>query len=203
MRRVVDRVRPGERPGLVRELDDARGVGHRPEGVRCEREGDDPSPVGQLTLEILDVDRRVVVDLDEADGEVEVMRELEPGRDVPIVVEARDEDLVPARERPPERACEREVERGHVLAEDRLLGAAAEEARGGGVRELDELVAAAAGGERAAEIRVRLAQVGGDRVDHRLRALRPARRVEEGDAGRERGELRPGRVDVESGGRHR
>ena len=73
-------------------------------------------------------------------------------------------------------------------AEDRLFRLAAEEARRGGVRLLDELVAAAAGGERAAEVRVRLAEVAGDRVDHGLRALRPARRVEEGDAGRERGE---------------
>ena len=96
VRRVVDGVRPGERPGRVRELDDPRRVRHRPEGVRGEREGDDAGPVGQLSLEIVEVEGRVVVDLDEADREVEVVGELEPRRDVAVVVEARDEDLVAA-----------------------------------------------------------------------------------------------------------
>ena len=135
---------------------------------------------------------------DEVDAEVEVACELEPRSDVAVVVETRDEDLVAGRERAAERPREREVERRHVLAEDRLLGPAAEEARGGRVRLLDELVAAAAGGERTAEVRVRLAQVGGDRVDHALRALRPAGRVEEGDARGEGREARPDRVEVEA-----
>jgi len=50
------------------------------------------------------------------------------------------------------------------------------------VRLRDELVAAATGGERAAEVRVRLAQVAADRVDHGLRALRSPGCVEECDA---------------------
>ena len=126
------------------------------------------------------------------------MGELEPRRDVAVVVETRDEDLVAGDERAAQRACEREVERRHVLSEDRLLGPAAEEARGGGMCLLDELVAASAGGERAAEVRVRLAEVRADRVDHGLRALRAARRVEVGDAGRERGEPCPDAVEVEA-----
>ena len=168
-----------------------------PSAFDGEREGDDPGALGQLSLEVVEVERRVLVDLDEVDPEIEVVRELEPRRDVPVVVEARDEDLVAGRERPPERAREREVERRHVLAEDRLLGPAAEEARGSRVRLLDELVAAAAGVERAAEIRVRLAQVGGDGIDHGLRALRPAGPVEERDTGGERRESRPDRLEVQ------
>ena len=84
------------------------------------------------------------MDFYEAHMNAEVVRELQPRRDVAVVVEARDEDLVAGRERPSERTREREVERRHVLAEDRLPGLAAEEPGRGRVRQLDELVAAAA-----------------------------------------------------------
>src|SRR6202008_3955731 len=107
----------------------------------------------------------------EAHLEIEVVRELQPRRDVAVVVEAGDEDLVAGRKRPSERPREREVERGHVLAEDRPRGRTAEEASRRGMCELDELVAAAAGGERSAEVRVGLAEIRGDRVDHGARAL--------------------------------
>ena len=50
--------------------------------------------LGQLPLEVGEVERRVVVQVDEADRQVEVVRELEPRRDVAVVVEPRDEDLV-------------------------------------------------------------------------------------------------------------
>ena len=76
------------------ELDDALRVRRRAERVRGEREGDDAGAVRQLPLEVVEVERRVLVDLDEADAEVEVVRELEPRRDVAVVVETRDEDLV-------------------------------------------------------------------------------------------------------------
>ena len=171
---------------------------HRPDSVRGERKGYDAGAFGELPLEVVEVERRVVVDLDKVDAEIEVVGEFEPRRDVAVVVETRDEDLVTGRESPPERAREREVEGRHVLAEDGLLGPAAEEACGRCVCLLNELVAAPAGGERAAEIRVRFAQVGGDRVDDGLRALRPTRRVEERDAGREGGEPCPDRSEVEA-----
>ena len=118
---------------------------------------DHPRAFGQLPREVVEVEGRVLVDLDELDAEAVVAGELEPRRDVAVVVEARDEDLVVRVERSPERAGQGEVERRHVLAEGRLAGLAAEEARGGRVRVLDQVVAAAAGGERSAEIRVRLA----------------------------------------------
>ena len=79
--------------------------------------------------EVVEVERRVVADVGEADDEVEVVRELEPGRDVAVVVEPRDDDLVAGLELAPERAREREVERRHVRAEDDLLRRAAEERR--------------------------------------------------------------------------
>ena len=194
---VVHRVRPRERACVVRELDDACSVRRCAERVRRERERDDPGALRQLPLKVFEVEGCVLADLDKVDPDVEVMRELEPRGDVPVVVEARDEDLVSRLERPPERAGQGEVERRHVLAEDRLLGAAAEEARGGRMGLLDQFVAAATGGEGAAEVRVRLPQIVADRVDHGLRALRSTGRVEEGDTRAERRESRPDRLEVE------
>ncbi len=178
VRRVVDRVRPRERARVVRELGDAACVGARADRVRGERERDDARPVRQLPLEVREIERRVVVQLDEADLEVEVVRELEPRRDVAVVVELRDEDLVARLQGSPDRPAEHEVERRHVRAEDRLVRSASEERRRCVARMGDEGIAVAAPGERASEVRVRRAEVSGDRVDHRVGALRAARRVE-------------------------
>jgi len=79
VRGVVNGVGPGEGAGGMRELDDAFRVRHRSEGVRGERESDDSRPVGQLPREVVEVERRVVPDLDEADPQTEVVGELEPG----------------------------------------------------------------------------------------------------------------------------
>ena len=105
VRRVVDGVGPGERAGRVRELDDPRDVGQRADRVRGEREGDDARPVGELPLEVVEVEPASSSTLGEADDQVEVARELEPRRDVAVVVELRDDDLVAgARARAPRRA---------------------------------------------------------------------------------------------------
>ena len=94
VRRVVHGVDPGERAGLVRELDDARGVDERADGVRGPREGDDARPRRELPCEVVVVERAVLLDLREADDDAEVALELEPGSDVRVVVEPRDDDLV-------------------------------------------------------------------------------------------------------------
>ena len=86
---------------------------------------------------------------DEADDEAEVVRELEPGRDVRVVVEPRDDDLVARAELASDSARQREVERRHVGAERDGLVVAAEEARGGLVRLLDQRLRADAGAVRA------------------------------------------------------
>ena len=69
------------------------------DGVRGEREGDDAGVLGELPLEVVEVEGRILADLDEVHAEIEVARELEPRSDVAVVVEARDEDLVAGRER--------------------------------------------------------------------------------------------------------
>ena len=202
VRRVVHGVCPGERAGVVRQLDDAVRVGQRARGVRGEWEGDDPRPLGELPLEVVEVERRVVADVDEADRQVEIVGELEPGRDVCVVIEPRHEDLVAGRERSADRAGEHEVERRHVLAEDRLVGLATQEVGGREPGLGEQGVAAPAATEAAAEVRVRLAQVGRDGVDHRVGALRAAGPVEERGRSPQRGEVGADGLDVERGRAH-
>ena len=72
---------------------------------------------------------------------------------------------------------------------------AVEEARCRRSRAVDELVRASRGLERAAEVRVRVAQVARDCLDHRVGHLRPAGPVEERERLLERGEPRANRVD--------
>ena len=64
-------------------------------------------------------------------------------------------------------------------AEDHLVAGAIQEVGHGGARFSDYLVAAAAGDERSAGIRVGSREVVRDSVDHRLRHLRTPRRIEE------------------------
>ena len=63
----------------------------------------------------------------------------------------------------------------------------------------DQRLGRAARPVRAADVRVRLAQVARDRVDHLVRHLRPAGAVEEGERRVERREAAAHRVDVEPG----
>ena len=91
VRAVVDGVDPGERAGLVGQLDDAADVRRRADGVRGRRERHDARPVGQLAREVVVVEREVVGHVDELDVDPDVALDLEPGRDVGVVIEARDE----------------------------------------------------------------------------------------------------------------
>ena len=181
VRPVVHRVRPGQRARAVRELDDPAHVRRGAHRVGRDRERHDPRPLGELPLEVRVVEREIVVDLDEADDDAEVVGELEPGRDVRVVVELRHEHLVARAQRPREGAREEEVEGGHARAERDLLVRAAEEVPRPPARVRDELVGAVGRLVRRADVGVRLAQVAGDRVDHLVRALRAARAVEEGE----------------------
>src|SRR5436853_6306879 len=94
VRSEVDGVGPRECSCFVRERDDSRRVGHRAERVRGERKGDDAGARGQLPLEVGEVEARVFVVFDEADANIEVVGELQPRGDVPVMVETGYEDLV-------------------------------------------------------------------------------------------------------------
>ena len=174
VRAVVDGVRPGESSDAVRQLDDPRDVGRRPDRVRGDREGDDLRALGELCLQVVEVEREILVHAGEADDDAEIVGELQPRRDVRVVVEPRADDLVPALERPPECPGEQEVECGHARPERDLTRVAGHEAARGRVRALDQLDRSDARLVRRADVRVVLAQVARDRVDHLVRALRAA-----------------------------
>ncbi len=121
--RVVDGVDPGEGARLVGELGDPAHVRDRADRIRGPGECDDFRPFRDLRLEVRVVERAVLfAQVGEAHDEVEIAGELEPGRDVGVVVEPGDDDLVAGGEVPADRSREREVERRHVLAEADLRG---------------------------------------------------------------------------------
>ena len=135
---------------------------------------------------MVEVEAALVVDAREVHHEAAVVRELEPRRDVAVVVELRADDLVAFAPVARRRAREREVERRHVRAERDLVDGRVEEAGRGRVRARDERVGQPRRLERPAEVRVLVAQVVGDRVDHRVGHLRAAGRVEEGEVALQR-----------------
>ena len=130
-------------------------------------------------FEVGEVDVALVGDVGEADLEAEVVGQLQPRRDVAVVVEAGDDDLVAGLESATGGAGERERQRGHVGAERHLVGRAAEEAAGGFAGRIDDVHGPLAGLERAADVGVGLAEIRRDGVDHLVRHLRPAWPVEQ------------------------
>ena len=170
MRPVVDGVGPGERADAVGELDDAPHVGRRADRVGRDRERDDARAIAELRLEAVVVEREVVVDVDLANDDAEVLLEREPRRDVAVVVEPGHEHLVARLQLAGERAGEEEVERGHALAERHLVARAAEERARLLVGEIDERARPARRLVRRADVGVVVPEVVGDRVDHLVRA---------------------------------
>ena len=142
----------------------------------------------------VEVERQVVAYVGDAHDDAEIVLQVEPRRDVRVVVERSDDDLVPGHELARERAREEEVERRHALPERDLLGRCSRERRGLLVGEVDELVRAPRGRVRCADVGVVLAQIARNRVDHLVGALRAAGPVEEGEPALERGEPRPHRL---------
>jgi hypothetical protein len=181
VRGVMNGVGPRERTGVVCEPRDRLRVGQCAERVRRERERHDLHPVVELGGEVVEVERRVVANRGDADVQPAVVRQLEPRRDVGVVVELGDDDGVAGVPRARGGPRQREVERRHVRAEDRLVGRTPEERGRGEPCLRDQRLGPPAGLVRAADVRVRLAVVRRHRVDHGVRNLRPAGTVEEGE----------------------
>jgi len=196
--RVMDGVHPGERPGVVRELADPGGVGDRADRVRRPGERDHLGAGPELVLQVTDLERGVVVQRDLPDHQIAVMRDLQPGRDPGVVVQAGHEDLVAGAELARGGPGQREVERGHVRPEGDLAWLAAEEPGRLGLGFLEDLADADAGGVARAQVGARLAEGQRDRVADLIGHLRAAGSVEEREALPERGETVPDRVDVEA-----
>ena len=127
VRSVVHGVDPGECARVVRKLCDHRDGRHRSDTVGGPRKGDDARPVGEQGTQMAEVEAALVVHLAEAHDQVPVVRELEPRRDVAVMVEPRADDLVACPPLARGGAREREVQRRHVGSECDLLAGRAEE----------------------------------------------------------------------------
>jgi hypothetical protein len=90
----------------MRELDQAPNVGSRADGVRGHRKGDDARPLRKLPLQIVVVELEILGEARHAYRDVQVVRDLQPRRDVRVVVERRVDDLVARPQRPCERPCQ-------------------------------------------------------------------------------------------------
>ncbi len=169
-----------------------------PTAFEANDERDDAHAVVELALEVVEVEAKIVGDVDPVELEAAVGGELDPRGDAAVVVEAADEDLVALAPVARRGAGEREVEGRHVAAEDHVVGRAVEEARPrrrapgrGSPRPARPSRTARRGCRwpRAARSRDRLADLVGD--------LRAAGRVEERKTALERGEALPDRIDIE------
>ena len=155
----------------MRQLRDTPDVRRRSHRVRGDRKRDDTGSLGELRREIVVVELEVLGKAGDVHDEAEVVGELEPRRDVRVVVECGDDDLVALTQRPRERTAQQEVERGHALPECGLVRVATEECRRFLVSDVDELGRPTARLVRRADVRVVLAQVARDRVDDLVRTL--------------------------------
>ena len=94
VRRVLDGVDPGECAGLVREIADGASVHDCSDGIGGPREGHDPRARTQLALQIGEVQGGVRVHVGVPDLQLQVTGQVEPGRDVAVVVQPGDDNLV-------------------------------------------------------------------------------------------------------------
>ena len=75
--------------------------------VRRPADGDEPRPIGEGRVELLERQRAVgVVDVERPDDEPAVRRDRLPRPDIPLVVEDRDHDLIAGLERGRDRAAD-------------------------------------------------------------------------------------------------
>ena len=112
------------------------------------------------------------------DREAVISRDQQPGRDVRVVVEFGDDDLVPRRQRTGDRVCEQEIDRGCVGSEDDLLDRATEEVRRRLAGVVEQFVSGFRSDEASAEVCVRGRQVVGDDTGDVVRCLRAPRAVQ-------------------------
>jgi hypothetical protein len=197
MRRVVDGVHPGERPGVMREPAHPPGVGNRPDRVRRPGERDHLGARPDLARQVPDVERGVVVQRDVPDHQVPVVRDFQPRRHPGVVVQAGHQDLVARAEGARGGPREREVQRGHVRPEDHLARLAAEEPGRLALGLLEDLPDPDAGGVARAQVRARFPQRPRDRVADFVGHLRAAGSVEERKPLVQRREPGPDGRDVE------
>ena len=202
VRRIVDGVNPGQRAGLAGEPAHPPGIHDRADGIGRPGKRDHLRARPELSLQILEIERRVVIQLDVPDDQAFVVRQLQPRRDAAVVIQRGDEDLIARAEIARGGARQREVQRGHVRPEDHFMGLAAQEQCRPGLGLLQDLPDAQAGRVHRAEVGAGLAQRTGNRVADFVGHLRAARGVQEREALPQRRETAPDRGDVSAGAQY-
>ena len=154
VRRVGDGIDVGQGADLVGAGDDLADRVDRADRVAGVADRDELGARRELGLEVLEVERDVVLaDVDLADRDAAIGGHRLPGRDVGLVVEGRDDDLVARAERGADAPPDVEGERRHVVAElDLVRARRTEEVGDGGVRLIGDGVAQLAGREGAAAL---------------------------------------------------
>ena len=180
MRRELDGVDENECADSVRHPYDFSDIRYRTGGVGGVCYGDEAGARGERLGKAFHVEGGVFgVYIDDFDDRARFFH-IRPGRHVGIVIEGRDDDFVARFERTSDRVGEVEGECRHARSEQDRVGI-------GGVEQVCHRLARAAGDgigaltaeEGSAAVRVGVAVVAGDGVDHRLRHLGSAGAVEE------------------------
>ena len=197
MRRVVNRVNEEVSADGAREAERAPRVRQRAQSVRGRADGDDPCARADFRLEVVPVERaRLCVHTHDAQDYLALALKRLPRRDVGVMIQLRDDDLVARRERSTKRARDVVGERRRVRAEDDLRRRCAEEVGYAAARALDQLVRLGArrvGPVRVGVVMIKVVAYG---LDDCARNLRAAGAVEVCDGASfvlasERGEVRP------------
>jgi hypothetical protein len=204
--RGVDGVHVGQRPRLVGAAHELDHRVDRAHSVGRPAERDELRPPVERGVERLDVQGDVLgADVHDPHRDPPVRRSAAPRADVRLVIEARDHDLVARLHRRGDRPGNVHGERGHVGAELDLgrIGRV-EEVRQRRVGVLEHGVAPPRRQEGALVVRVGLAVVAHDGVDHGVRDLGAARAVEQGHGSSvlldgEGGKAGAQRLDIELG----
>src|SRR5580692_9791473 len=174
VRCVMNRVNVSHRAALVGEANNLLHVINRAYGIRSVTDRNQFGPVGDLALQIGQVESAVVfMNLHHAYGHAALF-ERAPGRDIGVVIKMREHDFIPRTKFTPNGAAHGESQRSHVRAENDLIRITAEEVGHGGPRARDHRIAPATGCISAAGVGVVALQIIGDGIDHSLRNLSAA-----------------------------
>ena len=161
-----------ERSGLPRQAHDFGDVVDRSYSVRGIADCDQSRASANLPRQILHVERAIVfVELHGADRDAFFFQRL-PRGEVRVVIEQREHDFVAGTEFASKGAAQGESQRGHVRAEDDLVGIAIEKVGHRRPRFRDHAVGVATGEVGAARVGVVARQIIRDGVNHALRHLR-------------------------------
>ena len=101
-----------------------------------------------------------------------------PRRDVRVMVQRGDHDFVAGPQLSPNRARQRECNRGHILPKDHFIFFTIEKIGHRSARRGDDRVIVAAGDKRAASVRIRMQKIILHRVHHLPRHLRSRRAIQ-------------------------